>query len=63
MPHEHRYYMQSVKKEFEPLEIKDPTRPDAVLYEITEYAYMFASCCMIVTKVKVKQESQNNDES
>ena len=53
MAHEHRYYMQSVKKEFETW---DKTVDGTQLYIMVEYAYMFCAGCLSTIKVEVKQE-------
>ncbi len=50
--HEHRYYMQSVKKEFEFANDEDW---ETGKYSLVEYAYMFCSGCLEVVKFRVKQ--------
>lgn len=56
MNHEHRYYMQSVKKEFEFANNDDYNTGK---YTLIEYAYMFCAGCMTVTKMVV--QSDNDD--
>lgn len=59
LPHKHKHYFVTVKKEFEPIEMLDAMNIDSDqdLYVMREYAYLMCnSPCNDVKKVIVRKE-------
>lgn len=66
LPHRHKFYFVTVKKEFEPVGMLDSMSLDSEkekdLYEMREYAYLMCnSPCNKVKKVIVEKEVKANE--
>lgn len=60
MDHKHRYYFQTTKKEFLPVDPEKHNEED--LYKMVEFAILMCNCTDVI-KVKVEKGHPNGEET